>query len=118
MVEDNGISLDGGAGGTIFWNMEGQDQLTTNGIEKNPIVDLAHELIHAFEANNGWMDDRVENNLSRNEWQASYGENVIRYELGYGYNTIYSGKSSPDGTLDPDFGYRLLKNEKPIEPSW
>jgi len=102
--------LPGGTGGTIWWNPEGTSLLTTAGPQTNSTTDLAHELIgHGLDANRGTMNSEIINGLNRNEWQASYRENIIRNRLAVPLRTHYRLK---DGTA-----IRILDaNDNPILP--
>lgn len=99
--------------------MNGTNQLTTDGLEKNPIMDMFHELSHGFDADNGWMDNRDENGLSRNEWQANSRENYTRKELGFKYRILHGGGVFPNGEIDPSQkGVIIILNDKPVELTW
>ena len=96
--------------GTISWQSNGTELLTTAGKRINATTDLGHEFSHAF-------DDKVKINytlgscygLSTKEWKACYRENCIRKELGlplrtyyYTYEDIYTPKrGSPPFLLLP-----------------
>ncbi|MDR1006170.1 MAG: hypothetical protein LBL74_04825 [Bacteroidales bacterium] len=104
-----------GAGGDILWNPNGSLQYTADGkLSSNPTTDLGHELFHALDANRGLMDDRIYDGLPRNEWQASYGENLLRQELGVPFRVSYP-RNEANGT-QTHIGQ--LKNNKPIVPGW
>jgi RHS repeat-associated protein len=109
--------LYGGSGGTIRWDMNGTGVVSEKGLESNPTANLSHELSHAFDANFGQMNDRVENGMPRSEWQACYRANVIRNELGMQYQRIYGGNVDPSGNYVGG-GIRILNNRSPIQPKW
>lgn len=76
-------------GGLIFWKTSGTWIDTTNGLKRNPTVDLAHELFHAQDTNNGRLSEEEYNYLSINEWRASYNENLFRKQIGTSLRTLY-----------------------------
>jgi RHS repeat-associated protein len=107
----------GGAGGTIYWNPKGASVWTTKGYQSNATTNLGHELFHAYDANNGLMDGRLDQNLKRNEWQASYRENLLRGELKLPYREYYRSESN-NGVISPLAPRILDVNNNPIRPSW
>jgi RHS repeat-associated protein len=75
----------GGSGGTIYFDTDGQGILTVAGeLSKEPISELAHEMYHAYEANNGLTDPEPGSNgspLPGAEYRAAFFENIIRQFL-------------------------------------
>ena len=111
--------FEGGSGGVIYWNNKGGRIPTTDGGVTNPIMDLAHEMFHAMDANRGLMDDRKENNVSRNDWQAVYNENILRHQMGQPLRTHYKEDiRSGIGIYIGGGGPSMLENGKPIAPWW
>ena len=117
---NKGYELEGGAGGDILWNPLGTILPTTGGELINPITDLAHEMFHAEDADNGLLDERTWNDLERSEWQACYNENLLRLEMNQPLRThhkkikVVSGSNSFYVWGKP----YLLKDGKPIKPWW
>jgi len=107
----------GGAGGTIYWNPHGASVWTMKGYQSNATTNLGHELFHAYDANNGLMDGRIEDGLKRNEWQASYRENLLRGQLKLPYREYYKSQSN-NGVISPMAPRILDVNNNPIRPSW
>ena len=117
--KDNGIDISGGSGGNIYWNPSGVLGVTTAGLTVSPEADLAHELSHGFDANNGLADDRKEGGLSRSEWQAVYNENSIRQELHLPLRKYYDAKI--DGSTNQVISHgsdMLTPAQEPIKPFW
>jgi RHS repeat-associated protein len=83
-----GVDLSGGSGGNIVWNPT-QKVKTTKGERADGVVNLAHELFHGLDANRGKMSDQLEGGLERNEWQATFRENVLRDEMRLPLRTSY-----------------------------
>ena len=83
-----GALPEGGSGGNIVWNPT-QKVKTTKGERADGVVNLAHELFHGLDANRGKMSDQLEGGLKRNEWQATYRENILRGEMGLPLRTRY-----------------------------
>ncbi len=104
-----------GSGGIINWNPQGSLLLTTEGLQCNPTTDLAHELFHAEDSHFGKLDNRKEQGVKRDEWQAVYKENLLRKELGLPLRTYYIkviGKEIQGG------GPIMIKDGEGICPSW
>ena len=110
--------LDGGSGGVVQWNPDGVSVPTTTGEHTNAIMDMAHELFHAADANEGKLDDRVENNLPRKEWKACYYENLLRQEMHVPLRTHYYKGVDNNGNYIEGTGPSLLRNGEPQKPSW
>ena len=74
----------------IFWNENGTDLCTTDGLQKNAVTDLGHEFSHAYD-NCVKMDYivGVYDGLKTTEWMACYRENRIRSELGIALRISY-----------------------------
>lgn len=71
-LQNAGIILAGGSGGTISWNPSGAILPTLNGSGVNATTDLAHEMFHGLDANRGLLDNRIHQGIERSEWQAVY----------------------------------------------
>ena len=99
-----------GSGGTVYWNEQGTPLVTTDGIKISPVTDLGHELAHAEDASFGLQDNRNYSGLSRNEWQASYKENLLRKEMKQPLRLIYHTNQGESIVL--------LKNGHIIKPDW
>ena len=104
---------EGGSGGVIRWNPDGTTISTTAGVKVNAIVDLAHEMFHAKDANHGLLDDREEYGIKRSEWQAVYNENIFRTQMGYPLRIHYVRDEHGNGLVT-----EMLRNGKPIKPWW
>ena len=104
-------------GGIIKWNPDGTWLFTEDDLQKNPVSDLAHELFHAFDANNGILldDNMIYDNLSINEWQACYNENIFRKQMKLPLRTYYNTAPDGMGGIIPLSPY-LLKHAKPWKP--
>jgi RHS repeat-associated protein len=103
-----------GAGGTISWYEQGRWIPTLMGPQKDATIDLAHELFHGLDANRGLRDSQKENGIPRNEWQASYRENMLRPQLNLPLRTYYRVNQYGGGEAP-----RLLDgNNQPIKPYW
>ena len=110
--------FDGGSGGTVQWNPSGTMLPTTNGGKINAITDLAHELFHAKDANHGLLDDRLENDIKRCEWQAVYGENMLRKEMKVPLRQYYKIEVDLNNKYIGGTGTKMLKAGEPIKPWW
>ena len=102
---------------TIFWNTEGTEVETTQGIQKNRTTDLGHELSHTYDRVNQrkGLNDLCPKNGSRSEWIAVNRENRIRKDLGLPYRTGYTFKN-PDNTT---YFVRMLNdNNEPYMPKY
>jgi RHS repeat-associated protein len=102
-----------GSGGIIYWDPASRPlSMTTSGLQQtSPIITLAHEMGHGYDANFGYLDRRrVQGDdggyEERTEYRASYFENRIRNELGIPYKTVYN-HSDPQAPS-------LLRNGLPI----
>lgn len=87
----------------IKWNsIESVGQQCVNGIDRNPTLDLADEIAHAYDAGNGWayryiesngnvvVDNGMVNGYDKRELQAAYRVNIIREQMGNkNYRTKY-----------------------------
>ena len=103
-----GRSLSGGSGGTIRWNPSGTTIQTLSGMRSNGAVDLAHELFHGQQANNGLLDSRRHQGIPRNDWGAVYNENMLRGQLGLPLRTHYQKSVTSDGVVQGGTGTRML----------
>jgi RHS repeat-associated protein len=117
-MQEAGIDINSGSGGTITWNSSGVSIPTTNGQQRNGITDLGHELFHGLDANRGLLDTREEQGVSRSEWQAVYRENIFRGQSNLPLRTHYK-------TYKDDVGYNrgigpsmLNSSGSPIRPFW
>ncbi|WP_370576681.1 M91 family zinc metallopeptidase [Myroides sp. WP-1] len=116
-VKDLGLDLDGGSGGVIQWNTSGIPIQTKDGMKRDAVIDLAHEMFHALDANNGMLDDRRESGVKRSEWQATYRENILRKELGKPLRTNYRHSIDENGIkrgIEPSMLDSSNKNVKPV----
>lgn len=114
-----GRSLTGGSGGTISWNTSGAELPTTNGGQINPITDLAHEMFHALDSNRGLLDDRRDNGVKRDEWQAVYRENILRGQLNEPLRTHYIKSVDSSGNFIGGTGVRMITpTNQPLLPTW
>ena len=110
--------LQGGAGGTITWNPKGDNVWVVGGkLDNNPTMNLLHELFHARDGNRGLMDDRNENGIKRNEWQASYKENIVRQQMGLPLREYYREQNNA-GVVTPLAPKLLDATNNPIRPTW
>ena len=116
-MQDKSI-FEGGSGGTIYWDNSGTIIPTTNGGKINAIIDLSHELFHAKDANHGMLDDRLENGVTRQEWQAVYNENVIRGQMNLPLRTHYKVECDESGLYLGGTGPSMLNEGQPIKPKW
>ena len=116
---NKGIDLSGGSGGTIFWNSYGAVLATLEGGQVSKETDLAHEMFHALDANRGLLDSRLENGITRSEWQAVFRENILREQLGRPLRTHYRTNKDQDGNFVKGSGpFMLSDKNKPILPVW
>ena len=115
--KSKGEVFEGGAGGKIYWDPNGTELPTTKGDMKNPVSDLGHELFHGWDACRGLLNNDDYNGISRNEWQASYNENILRQQMGLPLRTHYGEYYDPSGKF---LGYKasLLENNNIIKPYW
>ena len=114
-----GVNLTGGSGGTVYFNPSGIGVWEKGGYNSRPSVELGHELFHGLDANRGLLDDRLEQGVKRSEWQAVFGENMHRQQMGFPLRTHY--KSQQDGNGRPIQGlppYMLTPGSSPILPFW
>ena len=110
--------FDGGSGGTVKWNPLGNILPTTKGGMINAVTDLGHELFHAKDANHGLLDDRKEKEVERSEWQAVYGENMLRKEMNVPLRKYYSVEVDENHLYVGGAGTKMIKRGKPIKPWW
>ncbi|WP_198315858.1 DUF6443 domain-containing protein [Chitinophaga tropicalis] len=115
----------GGGGGTITWDPNGANVWTVGGKQdNNPVSNLAHEMFHGRDANRGVSYDKqypsgLYQGLSRNEWQASYKENLIRAANGWPIREYYRSAVEPNGNPLGGAAPRILDSKnQPIKPSW
>ena len=107
-----------GSGGTIFWNEEGALLPTENGGQINSTSDLFHEMSHAFDAFHGMLDNTKFEELKKEEWQAVYRENLFRHEFKLPLRTHYYPVINIVGKFIGGTGPYMLKEGKPLKPSW
>ncbi|MDR0863365.1 MAG: hypothetical protein LBO74_00340, partial [Candidatus Symbiothrix sp.] len=118
-LQNAGVNIAGGSGGTIFWNASGSILPTLNGGMANATTDLAHEMFHALDANRGLLDDRIDQGIKRNEWQAVYRENVLRSQLNIPLRTHYIKAIDSNGRFIGGSGARMLTpTNRPLLPIW
>jgi len=116
-VKDMKLDIEGGSGGVIQWNTSGIPIQTSDGMKRDAVIDLAHEMFHALDANNGMLDDRRESGVKRSEWQATYRENILRGELGKPLRTNYRHSVDENGVkrgIEPSMLDSSNKNVKPV----
>ena len=113
-----GFDFNGGSGGTILWNSAGSILPTEEGGRICATIDLAHEMFHALDANQGLLDHRDEKGIPRKEWQAMYHENILRGQMGLPLRTHYRKKMTPNGKFVGGSGEMMISEGKPIKPSW
>ena len=100
------------------WSPHGEILPTTEGGAINATVDLAHELFHAMDSNHGTLDDRIENEITRTEWQAVYNENILRMQMGLPLRTHYMTNQDSQGYYLGGTGPLMLEEGRPIKPIW
>ncbi|MBP7101751.1 MAG: hypothetical protein KBA86_00745, partial [Bacteroidales bacterium] len=117
-LQQKGVDISGGSGGTISWNSKGYNIVTTHGLENNPTMHLVHELSHASDANSGSMNTYIKDGLEMNEWQACYKTNIIRGQLQLPFQSYYGGEWDYNWNKpNPQKGTYLLDNKgKPYIP--
>ena len=113
-----GYDLNGGSGGKILWNPAGSILSTTKGGQVCAITDLAHEMFHALDANQGLLDHRDEKGIPRKDWQAVYRENILRGQMGLPLRTHYRKQMTSNGEFVGGSGEMMISGGKPIKPSW
>ena len=102
------------SGGEIKWNTDGYNIMTSEGLRNSPAFHLLHELCHAYDANQGTMDETEYLGLSRNEWSACIRSNCIGLSMGYPIQTHYGGELRNGKFVN---GVNLLdENNYPINP--
>ena len=112
-------SIEGGSGGIIRWNPSGTLLPTTeNSGSINSMIDLAHEMFHAKDANHGLLDDRSECGVKRDEWQAVYNENILRGQMDLPLRTHYETLYDESGAYKGGSGPNMLNDGQPIKPIW
>ena len=111
-------AMQGGAGGTITWNPSGAKVWVLGGGQNNnPTTNLMHELFHGRDANMGLLDSRLDNGLKRDEWQATYKENMVRQQMHLPIREYY--RSQDNGGVITSLPPRLLDaSNNPISPAW
>ena len=118
-LQNAGVNLAGGSGGTISWNPSGATLPTLNGSGVNGTTDLAHEMFHGLDANRGLLDNRVDQGIERSEWQAVYRENMLRSQLGNTLRTHYIKTVDANGAFIGGSGTRMLTPaNQPMLPTW
>lgn len=117
-AEQDKSKFEGGSGGTIYWKSSGTIIPTTKGGTVNDIIDLSHEMFHAKDANHGMLDDRIENGIRRDEWQAVYNENILRGQMGLPLHTHYKSRQDDNGLYLGGAGPSMLNEGQPIKPWW
>jgi hypothetical protein len=114
----------GGSGGTVKWNPNGAnvwvlDKKGNVVQQSNAMTNLGHELFHAKDANRGLLDSRLESGLKRDEWQASYKENILRGQLGAPTRSNYRTALDPTTGIGTPTTPRIVDAKNlPIKPSW
>ena len=118
LLTQSGIDISGGSGGAVQWNPSGGLLSTVNGMQTNAITDLAHEMFHALDSNRGLLDDRLENDVKRDEWQAVYRENILRSQLGNPLRNFYQHEIDEDGVKSGIGPSMLSPSNTNDKPSW
>jgi RHS repeat-associated protein len=118
-MNNAGFNLSGGSGGVIRWDGLGAELPTTSGGQSNRTTDLGHELFHALDANRGLLDTRKEQGYARDEWQATYRENILRSQMVQPLRTHYGILMDTQGNFVGGKGPRMLTPaNQPLQPSW
>ncbi len=114
-----GIDFSGGSGGTVNWNPSGTGLWEVGGQQGvRPAVDLAHEMFHGLDANNGMLNDKDNQGVKMSEWQAVYRENILRGDLKIPLRTNYIDVQDPSGNSLRGGGPSMLDNKnQPIQPT-
>ena len=115
----------------IFWNQTNPEEICTlNGMEANATYNLLDEICHAYDYCTGYGNpSQIGDVYEKNEFQAAYRANVVRYQLGdYNYRKYYyvdekgicgSGhRCAEDGTIYRPYWYPKAKTDSvsiPIE---
>lgn len=116
--EKQGADLSGGSGGTIYWDVHGAQLPTTQGMKYNSETDLAHEMAHGYDADRGLLNKTEEvDGVAREEYQASYRENLIRQELNRPLRTYFNSTTDGDGNFIEGRGPLLNSQSQPILPA-
>lgn len=119
MLKSIGTNFSGGSGGTISWNPRGKKIPLVGGPQSNSAMDLAHEMFHALDANNGQMNDEKFKGIYKNEWQAVYRENLLRKQLNQPLRTHYITVETYVGEVLGGKGPRMLTpSNQIIKPKW
>ena len=113
LYANKNIDWSGSSGGTIYWNPAREYLGTTKGLMYSPATDLAHELAHGYDADRGLLNRTKINGLKKDEYQASYRENLIRNELGMPYRKYYGALNEYLQQIDVPV---LDSNVEPILP--
>lgn len=120
-LQNMNINTSGGSGGTVYWSPSGAALPTLTGVSSNPVTDLGHELFHGLDANRGLLDSRTDfgPGIKRDEWQATYRENVLRGELNISLRTHYQSSVDTSGNVLGGTGPNVLTPaNQPILPPW
>ena len=113
-------AMTGGAGGIIQWNPSGGADilvLGSNKVTNSPTTNLMHELFHGRDANRGLLDNRLNNGLKYDEWQATYKENIVRQQMGLPLREYYRVQDNA-GVITGLPPRMLDASNNPILPSW
>ena len=106
---------EGGSGGIIHWNPNGNILPTIDGGRNYNYINLGHELFHAWDANSGLLDSRVQRgSINNGEWQAIYNENTLRSQLNLPLRTYYGIQQDIYGHYIGGSGQYLLNEDKSI----
>ncbi|WP_249030965.1 M91 family zinc metallopeptidase, partial [Flavobacterium columnare] len=113
-----GIDMTGGSGGAVTWDPSGGSIPTTAGMKTNATIDLSHEMFHALDSNRGMLDDRRENGVKRDEYQAVFRENNLRGQLNLPLRTHYQTTFDING-MKTSYGPSMLNNSNQnVKPLW
>ena len=122
---DDGVCGSGeGVEVNIYWNHVNPEKIPTlNGMQANATYNLLDEICHAYDYCTGYGNpSQIGDVYEKNEFQAAYRANVVRYQLGdYNYRKYYyidekgssgSGhRCAKDGTIYRPYWYPQAKTD-------
>jgi len=106
-----------GCGGIIRWKYLECLTKVVNGVDNLPIMGLAHELAHAYDAMRGLFDRTEVNELAMCEWQACDVVNIIRASYGFSLQTHYGGRFSAWRDEYGNIKYNYIDNGHSLDKS-
>ena len=106
-----------GCGGIIRWKYLECLTKVVNGVDNLPIMGLAHELAHAYDAMRGLFDRTEVNELAMCEWQACDVVNIIRASYGFSLQTHYGGRFSAWRDEYGNIKYNYIDNGYSLDKS-